>query len=81
MLRFWVKMSYRIKYEPLEPENQPTIEEDIEYVDEKFDKDELVIFYVDILNILRDYSAGLITERKLTKFIDSVIPEWLYQIG
>ena len=66
-------MSYRIKYEPLEPENQPTIEEDIEYVDEKFDKDELVIFYVDILNILRDYSAGLITERKLTKFIDSVI--------
>ena len=68
-------MSYRINYTPLEPENQPTIEDDIEYVDEKFDKDELVFFYVDILNILRDYSAGLITERKLTKFIDSVIPK------
>ena len=68
-------MSYRINYTPLEPENQPTIEDDIEYVDEKFDKNELVIFYVDILNILRDYSAGLITERKLTKFIDSVIPK------
>jgi len=68
-------MSYRINYTPLEPENQPTIEDDMEYIDEKFDKNELVIFYVDILNILRDYSAGLITERKLTKFIDSVIPK------
>jgi len=68
-------MSYSINYTPLEPETQPTIEEDMEGVDKKFDKNELVIFYVDILNVLRDYSAGLITDRNLAKFIDSVIPE------